>query len=277
LGLPLGQMALARRGGERGCRQSQILPLSGIGAHKPIVRSGWPARGLARKWDKSIQGTDAHGRPAIREANQLQPEQMARSRAWEPELASGRGRTYLHGLATDKRLWPAGGASAALQIWFWAQADLNEPAPTSAGRGARLSPPPTAPITGAVDRQRADLLGRPGNGADPSGPPTATRLVWARVDPPGPCRSADPSPPNWPFSYQARSPPAVARRFVSRREGQPFGSSSVAAVLGLESGQTPAAMWCVPGPPCAAWFEWLGGVEMNLEQSVALHDKTHDF
>jgi len=116
LGAPLGQWPGPFVGGERGCRQSQILPLSGIGAHNlSVVRAG--LHGLGES------GTNRSREPTPMAGGQRSTISSSLSKAGQ-ELGNrarkAPRRTYLLVLATAT-LGLAGGIGALNLVW--AQAD----------------------------------------------------------------------------------------------------------------------------------------------------------
>jgi len=76
----------------------------------------------------------------------------------------------------------------------------------------------------------------------------------------------------WPFSYQGEKPRSRSVRCIERA-GQPLAKPAPWAALLGRNRSTPAYVVVPPGRPCAAWFDGLGGVEMNLEQPLRFHDQ----
>ncbi|MCT0202744.1 LCP family protein [Synechococcus sp. CS-602] len=180
-------------------------------------------------------------------------------------------RTYLLVLATAT-LGLAGGIGALNLVW--AQADPERTGAHQAGERARLSPPPTRPITVLLIGSDADLLGQARNGAAPSGPANSDALLLARVDPAGALRLLI-LPADLAVQLPGEKPPQSLGSLY--REGGPaLASSSVAALLGLESGQ-PQRYVVVPRAALRSLVDGLGGVEMNLEQPLRSTDKTQNF
>jgi len=230
-----------RGGGERGCRQSQSCRWAGIGAHNLSVGFGRPGTGWARVGQKSIQGKERRPCRRPEKHNQLQPEQAQVKSFGKPSSkVAPAGGTYSTGPGhSDSAAWQAA-CRAALNLG-WPSRSERTGAPQAGEARQAGGPSATARSRFAVCRQRRRSLAGRGMAPPPSGPrPTATPCCWARVDPAGALRLADPSrrPGR---SLPGRSPRSRSVR-VSRGGPQPWASSSVAALAWAWNPRQPSAM-----------------------------------